>query len=248
MTSWIAVTGATSGIGLHLSMRLLERGYGVFVIGRDKVKYQNTLWAWAIANNLDGALKWCHADFQLPDNISQLNYSEFPDITGFVNCAGLLSIAPLKLESCESIHKIFNVNLLSPIELVRNLIVNKRIKKGASLVFVTSINGSKIGSKGHTLYSASKAGVTGFMMSLANELSSLRVRVNSIAPGTFTGGMMNQTQLLMSTSDFNDYAQKYPLGVGEPASVIPLIEFLLDSKSAWITGQNFIIDGGFTLN
>ena len=76
----------------------------------------------------------------------------------------------------------FNVNLLSPIILTRELLRSNKISKGGAIIYLSSINGIKVGTKAHTCYSATKAGIAGFVMSLANELSTSGIRVNAVAP------------------------------------------------------------------
>jgi NAD(P)-dependent dehydrogenase (short-subunit alcohol dehydrogenase family) len=126
---------------------------------------------------------------------------------------------------------------------------SKRIAKGGSIVYMSSINGLKVGSKAHSVYSATKAGIAGFAMSLANEVANIEIRVNTVAPGTVQTSMLEKTAGLIGDESFKNYLKQYPLGIGSPSSLVPLIIFLLDkNSSSWITGQSFIVDGGYTLN
>ena len=242
------VTGATSGIGQELSKSLLSQGHSLFVMGRDKVSYDSSLLLWAQQNNLSGKLTWREIDFSRLDSFRQLDVTSFPVFDGLINSAGILSLCPLKLETLESLIEITNINLISPIELTRLLVKERKFKKDSSLVYLSSINGLKIGSKGHSLYAASKAGISGFAMSLANELSKQKIRVNCVAPGIVRTNMLEKTKQILSATSLEQHSNQYPLGLGTASSVVDLIIFLLSNKSIWITGQSIVIDGGFTLN
>jgi NAD(P)-dependent dehydrogenase (short-subunit alcohol dehydrogenase family) len=242
------VTGATSGIGLAVSKSLLSLGHSVFAIGRDEFKYESNLLCWAQENGLSDELAWQMINFSMPNSFYDLDVKSFPSFDGFVNSAGTLSLCPLKLETYESLIEVTNVNLVAPIELTRLLLKERKFRKGSSLVYLSSINGLKIGSRGHTLYAASKAGVSGFAMSLANELAKQRIRVNCVAPGAVATNMFDQTKKMINAVSLAEYGKQYPLGIGSTDSVVDLVNFLLSDKSSWITGQSIVIDGGFTLN
>lgn len=245
----IVVTGATSGIGLELAKNLILQGHTVYAVGRNFEKFSSTIYQWALFNGFNNSVNWIYCDFSRPTTNFEDEVVKIPIISGFVNCAGVLPVAPLKLQNVEDIVEAININLVSPILFTRALLKNKRISNNAAIVFISSINGVKVGSKAHSIYSASKAGIVGLVMSLANELANLGIRVNSISPGTVESPMYEKTKMLLGEEQFTNYLAKYPLGIGTANSLIPLINFLLNKKSSgWITGQNFVIDGGFTLN
>ena len=249
MADTVIITGATSGIGLALTKNYIEKGTKVYAIGRDSDKFRLVIKEWCQARGWESLCEWIHSDFSVQNPLVNIDFTKFPKVDGFINCAGVLPIAPLKLETEEEIHIATNINFLSPILFTRSLLKYNCIHKGGSIVFLGSINGTKVGSKGHTIYSATKGGITGFMMSLANELSSLGIRVNVISPGTVETPMAKKVESLIGTKGMKNYLDQYPLGAGTPQSLIPLINLLIDKKSAsWITGQNFIVDGGYTVN
>lgn len=249
MPKTVIITGATSGIGLELAKNYIKNGVGVYVVGRNFDKYLLTIKAWSDFNGYGDLCKWVHSDFSRPDCLVNESFDVIPQVDGFVNCIGILPISPLRLERVEGIVESVNVNLLSPMIFTRELLKTNRILKGGSIVYLSSINGTKIGAKGHVVYSATKGGVNGLVMSLANELAALGIRVNAVSPGTVETPMLEKTKLLVGQEAFNNYISQYPLGVGTVNSVVNLINFLVDNDvSSWITGQNFVVDGGYTLN
>lgn len=249
MSEPILISGATSGIGLELAKSLISKGRIIFAAGRSHEKFLSTIYAWSIENNCSELCRWIELDFSIATAFSQNELDKIPKLSGFVNCAGVLPISPLKLQNSQDIIEAFNINLLLPVLLTRELLRSKKIVKNGSIVYLSSINGTKVGSKAHACYSATKAGISGFVMSLANEVSSQGIRVNAVAPGTVDTPMLTKTRELIGEEKFTTYMNQYPLGIGSPFSIIPLIEFLLDERSSkWITGQTLVVDGGFTLN
>ena len=249
MADTVIITGATSGIGLALTKNYIEKGTKIYAIGRDSDKFRLVIKEWCQARGWESLCEWINSDFSDQNPLLNIDFNKLPKVDGFINCAGVLPIAPLKLETEKEIHRATNINLLSPILFTRALLKHNRIQKGGSIVFLGSLNGTKTGSKGHTIYSATKGGITGFMMSLANELSSLGIRVNVISPGTVETAMAEKVKSLIGEEAMKTYIDQYPLGSGTPNSLIPLINLLIEKESSsWITGQNFIVDGGYTLN
>ena len=102
------------------------------------------------------------------------------------------------------------------------------------------------GAKGQTIYSASKGGLISFVKSLAMELSSSNIRVNCISPGVIKSPMLDRYKKTINLESFNDVVNSHPIGIGSLSDVSNLINFLFSSDSKWITGQNIIIDGGFS--
>ena len=158
---------------------------------------------------------------------------------------GIDIIKPFHLYNYDDIIKSFNINLLSVILLLKSIISNKNILNFSSIVIITSISGITKGSPGHSLYSSSKAGLLGLIKSLSIELSKRKVRINCISPGLIkTESLFQKNKKNLSDSQLKDYKKKYPLGIGKVDSLNDMIKFLLNKSSYWITGQNFIVDGG----
>jgi len=152
---------------------------------------------------------------------------------------------PAKMTSSAVIHKTFSTNLFSASMIVKVLLQRKVNSKSLKNVIFISSNISNYGAKGLSLYAASKSGIDGLMRSLAVELAPA-VRVNSVLPGAIHTPMTNE--IFQDEEKVKLMLSAYPLGKGNPEDVSNVIEFLLSDRSRWITGQQFTVDGGRTIN
>jgi 3-oxoacyl-[acyl-carrier protein] reductase len=142
---------------------------------------------------------------------------------------------------------VVNINLIQTSKLMSYLVKKDKINNYGSIVVVSSISGYKMAFNFNYAYSISKAGLKAMVESLACELGSRFIRVNSIAPG-----MVNTP--LRKKLNHDDYftkidKSKYLLGkrYANTREITEVINFLLSKKSSFITGQTIIVDGGFTL-
>jgi NAD(P)-dependent dehydrogenase (short-subunit alcohol dehydrogenase family) len=162
---------------------------------------------------------------------------------GFVHCAGILLLGAFRVSQPDQEAALFAVNVFSAIEIVRFLI--RKVPNRASLnhiVFVSSA-ASLFGVRGNVLYTASKGALDAFMKSAAIELAP-RCRVNSVLPGLVQGGMSDLTRDLAGFED--SVRTNYPLGLGTPEQVAGIVEMLFSDRASWITGQQILVDGGFS--
>lgn len=239
MNTYTIITGATSGIGLDLAIRLSgERN--LILVGRNEAKLDETI------RQMDGPHKIlklvCDLDSGRREVATQL--SEFIKKNGLlveamVHCAGTSKVMPLRQADTDSIDSIFNVNILSVMEMIKPLL--KKDNKGSlkNILFVSSLASIR-GEKGNAIYAASKGALNSLAISLAKELAP-NVRVNSISPGTVETPM---TKCFIESEAGEAHLQTYPLGVGQPEDITNLACFLLSDAARWITGQNIVIDGG----
>lgn len=238
------ITGATSDIGFSIAVSL-SRDQNLLLIGRDIDKlYQLKL----NCNNSQNH-KILVLDFNnincLRADLCKFLESEKIVVDNIIHCAGMIKVMHMRSVDLLSINQIFNVNVFSIIEIVATLL-NKRLNNSPinNIVFVSAIL-ARFGSTGHHLYSSSKAALDGLMRSLAVELAP-KTRVNSVLPGAVKTKMSHE--LLSNESILNKLNNDYLLGIGEPNQIAAVVKFLISEDSSWITGQEFIVDGGRTIN
>jgi NAD(P)-dependent dehydrogenase (short-subunit alcohol dehydrogenase family) len=235
----ILITGASSGIGRQLALDIAEFGANVTLLGRDvnrlsKVKgllagegHQSFSLDLTNSEAVTGFVDGCTAQFD-----------------GIVFNAGTIDYAPVKFINEEKIDLVFNTNFKAVVLLSRQLIKSKLIKKGGSMVFISSIS-SKMGVAGTALYASSKAAISTYSKVIASELAVQKIRANSISPGVVITSMTDQATEVAAS--FNDAEKAYPLGYGKPEDVSGLVIYLLSDASRWMTGSDLILDGGLTL-
>jgi NAD(P)-dependent dehydrogenase (short-subunit alcohol dehydrogenase family) len=163
-------------------------------------------------------------------------------VDAFVHCAGTLRLGAFRLMSSAVEAEIFSVNFFSAAEIVRVLRYQERDNSLANVVVISS-GASLFGEKGNVIYAASKGALDAFVKSLAMELAP-RGRANSILPGMVDGGM---SDLSRQSADYEKVIEaNYPLGLGQTCDVAGVVEFILSQKARWITGQQILVDGGYS--
>lgn len=236
----ILVTGASSGIGKSIAIESSKMGAKVIITGRNEERLKDT-YAQLKGNDHEFVV----ADLSLKEDIERL-HKELPMIHGLVNCAGLTKVVPFPFATRDSFEEVMNVNFFAPTELTRLLVKSKKIGKGGSIVFISSVSGVYCSAVASSIYSSSKGAVNGLVKGVALDLASKGIRVNSVNPGMidtdiFSGSAITEDQL---KEDMN----RYPLGrYGKPEEVANAVIYLLSDAASWTTGSNLLIDGGYTL-
>lgn len=236
----ILVTGASSGIGRAAAIECSRMGARVIVTGRDEERLKETL------GQLEGeGHAMIVADLSDDAQLDRL-VEQTPVLDGLVNNAGINDLFPVLFINREELSRMLEINTVAPILLMQRLLRKKKLVKGASVVFTSSISGKYIAAPGNTLYSTSKSAICGFVKNAALELAARQIRVNSVCPG------MIETHILdggmVTKEDLDVERQQYPLKrFGRPEEVAYGIVYLLSDASGFTTGAELVMDGGFTL-
>lgn len=236
----ILVTGASSGIGMGIAIECSRMGAQLIITGRNKERLNRTL------SLLEGESHIAViADLNKEGDMDRL-VENIDKIDGLVNCAGLAIPEPFSFINEESYSTIMTTNFKSPLFLTQMLVNKRRFTKPASIVFISSINGIMVGYVGSGLYSASKGAVNAIVKGMAVELAVKNIRVNCICPGMVESNLLDSK--VLTEEQLNEDRMKYPLKrYGKPEDVAYAAIYLLSGASAWMTGSNLLIDGGFTL-
>ena len=137
------------------------------------------------------------------------------------------------------------VNLRGTFLIARAALPHMKAKRYGRFVFTSSITGPRVTSPGHGHYSASKAGINGFIKSAALEFSAYNITVNGVEPGNIlTEGILEHR----SQAFIRSMEEAIPLGrLGTPRDVAQAALFLASDEAAYITGTTILVDGGQTL-
>ena len=236
----ILVTGASSGIGRGIAVTCSKMGATVIINGRNKERLQETLSQMAGEGHIV-------AIGDLTDSASLIEMvGNIPKLDGVVQCAGMGQRKSCKDLHLEDVNQVMDVNFKAPVMLQAELLRQKKINKGASIVFVASI-ASWSPSFGNSVYSASKGAIISYANCLALELAPRKIRVNCISPA------MVWTDLIMAEGideeQLKEDEQRYPLKrYGQPDDIANLAVYMLSGASSWMTGSNIKISGGGKLS
>lgn len=169
---------------------------------------------------------------------------EFGRLDVLANIVGWSDTTYFVDETPEYWDRIIDINLKGCIYLCRAAIDPMRDGGGGSIV-LTSSDAGKVGTKGETVYAAAKAGVIGFVKSLAREISRDGIRINAVAPGP------TDTPLLAEQADqsiIDKMVSAVPMKrVGKPEEQADAIVFLASERASYITGQTLSVSGGLTM-
>ncbi len=235
----ILVTGATSGIGLAICRAVQRMGGGVVATGRDRERLDE------VGRGLTAErFRSLAADLVEPASRDAMA-AELPKLDGIVHGAGALALSPSGFLSASKLRALEAINYEAPVLLTSTLVKSGTLKPGGSVVFITSIAGL-FGAKGHILYSGSKGALAAAGRSLAIELASKRIRVNSLAPGMVRSGMAGEAAGKLGDEAMAAHEREYPLGFGSAEDVAGPAVFLVSDAAKWITGTTLVCDGGFT--
>jgi 3-oxoacyl-[acyl-carrier protein] reductase len=139
----------------------------------------------------------------------------------------------------------FDVDLQGIMRVVRAAVPSMQEQRRGAIIAVTSIMGYVYGWSEHAHYAAAKAGVVGFIRSIAVELASAGIRANAVAPGCIETAQTLSEEHSLGPAGLARTAQHIPLGrVGQPEDVADVIVFLASPAARYITGQTIIVDGG----
>jgi 3-oxoacyl-[acyl-carrier protein] reductase len=235
------VTGGSRGLGAELVSGLLARRYAVATLSRTKTAF--------IDQMLQGRRKrdFCWSAVDACDDEALRSYvttiaDRFGRIDVLVNNLGMAVDGVLPTMRTQDISKAVQVNLTAALVLSQACSrVMLRQGRGC-IVNISSVNAVR-GHAGVAVYSATKAGLDGLTRSLARELGTRNIRVNSVAPGYFESEMVRG----LTEEQKQRIIRRTPLGRLTCAQDIAnAVYFLVSEEASFITGQIMVVDGGIT--
>lgn len=235
----ILIAGSSSGIGRAAAE--LAAGYGAKVVVHGRTVSDDLI---KFAESIKAEV----SDFDVTDKISVIDavgeiVRRLGKIDGLINCVGIPKVVPFLDSTDEDWMETFRVNVLGSVHLCQAIIPYMQ-ESGGKIVNIASVRGYDIGAGiFNTPYATSKAALKNLTASLAKSFAP-KININSVSPG-FTETGFSKTWNETIWKQINSVLAGR---IGQPNEIAELLCFLVSDKASFITGQDFVIDGGLLMS
>jgi len=231
------VTGASRGIGKAIAERLA--GDGFFVVGTATTDNGAQAISAYLGENGKG-LKLDVADAESVAEVTKIVNDEFGTPAVLVNNAGITRDNLLMRMKDDEWDSIISTNLTSVYRMSKAVLRGMMKAKTGRIINISSVVGST-GNAGQANYAAAKAGIAGFTKSMAKEVGSRNITINTVAPGFIDTDMTKE----LSDDIKQALLSSIPLGrLGEPEEIAHAVSFLASPHAGYITGETLHVNGG----
>ena len=238
------ITGASRGIGRGIALKFAEQGANIAFTYLSSVEKGE-----ALAKELEAfgikakGYQSDAADFKASEELVNSVVADFGTVDVLVNNAGITRDTLLMRMSEQQWDEVMNANLKSVFNLTKAVQKPMLKQRKGSIINMSSVVGLK-GNAGQSNYAASKAGIIGFVKSLALENANKNITVNAIAPGYIS---TDNTAALRADADRNaSILARIPIGRwGNPDDIAAVAVFLASSAARYINGEVLTVDGGW---
>jgi len=244
----VIITGGAQGIGRQTCKHFAKHGAIVICLDLNRERGQDLEKEWKNEGKGVGAIEFVELDVsngeQCKSTVENV-FRKYQRIDVLFNNAGIQpkeSNVPIHLLEENVWDKVLDVNLKSIFFMCKYTIPHMINAKKGAIVNNSSIQGIN-SQRGVPVYSASKGAILSLTRQLAVEYGRYNIRVNAVSPGSIMTDLARE-----NNKSFPYVVSNTPMGVlGEPGDVADLVLFLSSDRSKWVTGQNYVVDGGITI-
>ncbi len=241
----VLITGASSGIGRQCAIDCSKMGAKVVLVARDEERLNETLSHMDGNGHLVVAQDLTYFD-AIPEMVTRI-VEKVGALDGILHCAGISETVPLKLVDVEKMESFFRSNVLGAVMLTKEICKPDNVNRdGASIVFFASVMGV-VGESCKSVYSMTKGALISGTRSLAVEYSKKKIRVNCVSPGVIETPINANQNYMKDPVLRAQFESKHLLGFGQCTDISNACIYLLSDASRWLTGQNLVVDGGYTV-
>lgn len=237
------VTGATSGIGRGIAEALHNQGASLILSGRSEERGQQ------LERQLGPNARFVAGDIKLPqvnEALVEAAMERFGRLDMLALSAGQLGIGKLHTLSIDNWHDTIATNLNAVFYLLKYAIPEMQKNDSGSIVIIGS-TAAFHAFPNHPAYTASKGALPALVRQLARDYSP-EIRVNLVTPGQVATPLLYDSVKAFDNPDeiLEETAQKLPMKrLGLPEDIARTVLHLLSDQASWVTGSNFVVDGGF---
>lgn len=246
MKKKIIVTGSSKGIGFAIAKKLLGEGHQVIITSRKKYDFSE------LKEIFHKNVNFLNGDFSNPKDARKMIDKGIKILKGLdvlICNVGESKSSPPNKENFLEWKKMFNQNFFTATNAIEAS-KKKIIKSKGSIICISSICGNELIKGAPITYSTAKAALNFYLKSLSHYLSFLGVKINVISPGNiFFDGSVWDKKMKKNKKATKDLIKKtVPLNkFGSVNDITSMVSYLVSKKSEFITGANFVIDGGQTI-
>lgn len=238
------ITGASSGIGLATALRFAAEG--AIIVGIDL----NNADAWQQIVELSPQSVFHQLDvrdFAAQQKAVESTVEQFGRIDTLMTAAGVGEAGPLNMVDIELWQRVIDINLNGTANSIKAVLDTMIAQRSGSIITVASIEGI-VGTEGGSAYNASKGGVVLLTKNVAIDYGRIGIRCNAICPGFIDTPMLHSVLFAEGMDDFRkSIIHQSKLGrLGKPEEIAGAAFFLASDDASYMTGQNLVIDGGYT--
>ena len=236
----VLVTGASRGIGQAIAINLGEAGATVIGTATSEEGAKNISKTFSNNSILGKGMKLDVTDNNQITDLLKAVTDEFGSVDILVNNAGITRDNILVRMKEEEWDEIINTNLSSVYKMSKAVLRGMMKKKAGRIISITSVVGS-MGNSGQANYAAAKAGIMGFTKSLAREVGSRGITVNTVAPGFIQTDMTDA----LPDEQKKALASQIPMArLGSVDEIAQTVLFLVGESGSYITAQTIHVNGG----